>query len=432
MRVLVIGAYGLIGAACLARLHGAGHDLVAAGRSIVCARRRFPYAQWIEADFRRLADAQAWIPLLTGIEAVVNCVGVLQDSSRDRVEHVQFSGTVALFDACVRTGVNRVVHISAIGADSVGPSAFARTKAAADTYLQSLALDWLILRPALVFAPAAYGGTAMLRAIAACPGRVPVIRAEARIQVIGIDDLTETVVWALSPGAPGKVTWDVAHPQVHSLAAIVTALRGWLGFARRPVLRLPDAIGKVVAVVADAVGWLGWRSPARTTSFAQLDASVVGDPGAWMAATGIQPQSLEQLFAARPADVQERWFARLYLLKPLAVVGLAVTAIGIGFAEFTSLWKIAAGLYEISPALFSLGLLPNLIFSAIAIVAGLGLLVRASARIALITLIVLTLVHSAHYGLAFWHSGLVPIDIISVGLPVLLTTLFTLAILDER
>ena len=108
MRVLVTGAYGLIGAAILARLHREGHELLGAGRAIGEARQRFPYAQWIEADFARLTTADMWRPLLDGIEAVVNCVGVLQDSLRDDVARIQIDGTVALFDACVRAGIRRV------------------------------------------------------------------------------------------------------------------------------------------------------------------------------------------------------------------------------------------------------------------------------------------------------------------------------------
>ena len=96
----------------------------------------------------------------------------------------------------------------------------------------------------------------------------------------------------------------MAHPQVHTLAGIVTAIRGWLGFPPRRVLRLPDAFAKVVGLAGDAIGWLGWRSPARATIFAQLAAGVVGDPAPWLAATGVEPKSLDQLLAARPANVQ--------------------------------------------------------------------------------------------------------------------------------
>src|SRR5262245_32996943 len=131
MRVLVTGAYGLIGSAVLARLNREGHALVAAGRTIAEAQRRCPYAHWIEADFARLTTAEAWRPLLAGVDAVVNCVGVLQDGGGDDVQAVQVQGTCALFDACAQAGIRRVVHISAIGASAEGPTAFARTKAQA-------------------------------------------------------------------------------------------------------------------------------------------------------------------------------------------------------------------------------------------------------------------------------------------------------------
>jgi NAD(P)-dependent dehydrogenase (short-subunit alcohol dehydrogenase family) len=83
MRVLITGAYGLLGAACLGKLRLEGHELVAAGRSITEAGRRFPYARWIKADFQELTTPESWHALLLGIDAVVNCVGALQEGARD-------------------------------------------------------------------------------------------------------------------------------------------------------------------------------------------------------------------------------------------------------------------------------------------------------------------------------------------------------------
>ena len=195
MRVLLTGAYGLIGSAVLARLHRDGHELVG-GRSLEEARRRFPYAQWIGADFARLTTAAAWRPLLVGIDAVVNCVGVLQDGARDNVRAVQVEGTCALFDACAQAGIRRVVHVSAIGASADGPTAFSRTKAQADAHLAQLDLDWAILRPGLVLAPAAYGGSAMLRGLAGLPWVTPVVAST--VQVVDVDDVADTVAFAFA------------------------------------------------------------------------------------------------------------------------------------------------------------------------------------------------------------------------------------------
>ena len=426
MRVLVTGAYGLIGAACLARLYATGHDVVAAGRNIRGARRRFPFAQWAAADFTKLTDAPAWLPLLQGIDAVVNCVGILQDGLRDDVRGVQFEGTKALFDGCVRAGVQRVVHISAIGAEPHGPSEFARSKAGAEDYLRGLPLEWVILRPALVLGSAAYGGTALLRGLAAFPGIVPIVHADARIQLIGLDDLTETIVRALRPDTPARTVWDVAHPQVHRLADIVTAVRGWLGFPPRPVLALPDPLAKIVALFADALGWLGWRSPARSTSLAQLAAGVIGDPARWIAETGIAPKSLDQILAARPAVVQDRWFARLYLLKPFAILGLVFAAIApsAGMLGFFLRSHVVGVLHR--------GLAVLVGSSAISFLAGLSLLFRPAARCALYVLLALTLFHLLGLWVKPSISFLWLFNTATFWLPMLLVVLFTLGILDNR
>src|SRR5215470_9673135 len=239
MRVLVTGAYGLIGAACLARLKRDGHELTAAGRSIADASRKYPFARWVFADFDRLTEAVAWRPLLDNIDAVVNCVGVLQDGARDDTRRVHVAATCALFDACAAAGARRVIQISAIGAASDGPTEFARTKAEADAHLATLDLDWLILRPALVLSSTAFGGTAMLRGIAAMPGIVPVIGAGQRIQVVSVEDLAETVARAVRAEMPVRATWDVSHPQVHTLGEIVKAIRNWLGCPPRSAMPSP-------------------------------------------------------------------------------------------------------------------------------------------------------------------------------------------------
>ncbi|MEA2907656.1 MAG: hypothetical protein QOI12_5043 [Alphaproteobacteria bacterium] len=432
MRILITGAYGLIGSAILARLHRDGHALVGAGRALAVAGRRFPYARWVEADFARLVTAAAWRPLLAGIEAVVNCVGVLQDSARDDTRRVHVEATCALFEACAQAGIRRVVHVSAIGAARDGPTDFSRTKAEADARLSRLDLDWVILRPGLVLAPAAFGGTAMLRGLAGVPFVTPVVGAQSRIQVVAVDDVTETVALSVRPGAPATVTWELAHPHVHTLGGIVAALRAWLGFPPQPLLALPPGAGRVVSLLADALGWLGWRSPARSTALAQLTAGVVGDPAPWMAATGIKPRSLDDILAATPSGVQERWFARLYLLKPVAILALALFwsatgVIALGPAR-------AAAMAQLNQAgVHGLGADVTLIGGAVfGVVLGVLLLVRRLARPVLVVMLAAT----PFYVLAgsvlapqLWADPLGPL---TKTIPLLVATALTLAILDER
>ena len=433
MRVLVTGAYGLVGSAVLLRLHRDGHELVAAGRSIAAASRRAPFARWVEADYRRLTLAGDWLPLLEDIDAVVNCVGVLQDGARDNVRRVHVEATTAMFAACEKVGVRRVIHISAVGGDRTAPTAFARSKAEAEADLAARHLDWTILRPALVLAPVAYGGTALLRALAAVPLVTPVIAADAKLQLVSADDVAETVAHCLSPGAAVKARWDLAHPTVHTLGDVVVALRDWLGFRPRPMWRLPRGLAAAIAAFADAIGYLGWRSPARSTALRQLtEGKMVGDPAPWMEATGIGPKSLQHILLERWPGAADRWFARLYLLKPLVIVAIAlywvatgVITLGPGRAAALAHLK-AAGL---PPWLAEPVLLAGAYFDY---AIGLLLLLRPLTRFVLLLMLVVTpayLIVGSVLAPQLWLDPLGPFLKI---VPLLLATMLALAILDDR
>jgi uncharacterized protein YbjT (DUF2867 family) len=432
MRVLVTGAYGLIGGAVLARLHRDGHELTGAGRALGQARLRAPYARWIEADYDRLTLAGDWLALLTGIEAVVNCVGVLQDGARDDVRRVQVAATTALFAACERAGVRRVVHISAIGASRSAPTLFARSKAEAEDDLMGRYLDWAILRPGLVLAPAVYGGTAMLRGLAGLPLVTPLIEPDARLQVVSVDDVAETVALCLQPKAKLNVKWDVAHPQVHTLGTIVAALRGWLGFPPRRLIRVPRALGVMIAACADVLGYLGWRSPARSTALRQLAAGVIGESTPWIAATGIKPKSFDDILAQQPSSVADRWFARLYLLKPLAIAGLALFwlltgMISLGPGRAAAISHLTAAGF--SPAVAGPILVAGSFFDYLL---GIALLVRVLTRPVLLVMLAATAIYLAVGSVLAPQLWLDPLGPFLKIIPVLLATLFTLAILDER
>ena len=118
-----------------------------------------------------------------------------------------------------------------------------------------------------------------------------------------------------------KVTWELAHPQLHDLGDIVAALRRWHGFPPRPRLDADASRRASSRCLPSGPGMLGWRSPARATALAQLSAGVVGDPSPGRARPASRRKSLDAILAERPASVQDRWFARLYWLKPVAIVG---------------------------------------------------------------------------------------------------------------
>lgn len=337
MRILVTGAYGFIGSAIAARLASHGVAVRAAGRDVGFGRRRFPDWDWVGADFAAQPD---WAALLGGVDAVINCVGVLQDGGADSTSAAHVDGADRLFAACERAGVRRVIHISAIGADPAAGTDYARTKHAGDALLVQRDLDWTILRPSLVIARAAYGGTALLRGLAGIPFVTPLIDSPGVFQPIHIDDLCAIVLALLKPGAPVRTIIECAGPERATLGDLLAVQRRWLGFGETRLWRAPRALADAAFALGDAVGVLGVRTPLRSTSRRQMAFNVAGDPDDAPRQLGVSPRAYSAALAADPAGAPERWHARLYFAKALAEFLLA------GFWIVTGIVCLTAGRAE--------------------------------------------------------------------------------------
>jgi uncharacterized protein YbjT (DUF2867 family) len=381
MRVLVIGAYGFIGSAIISALLEAGHRVGGLGRSVEAARRRFPEVEWIARDLRRLLRPEDWMPCLAGYDAVVNAAGVLQDGAHDDVGLVQSAAMHALFAACEKSGPNRLVQISAVGADGRASTLFMRSKAEADAALAGLRLDWVILRPGVVIGSQAYGGTALLRGLAALPLVIPVAVPDAAVQTVDLAEVAEAVVLALEGRIPARRSYDLVEDEPHRLADVVLALRAWLGLAPAPVVGVPPMAARAVCRVGDLLGRLGWRPPLRTTALLALEASVTGDPTAWKAVAGRPLRPLDATLRHLPASVQERWFARLWLLKPVTIAALSAFWLVSGLIGLARIDAAASVLSDTGVSLaasYAVVLLGALIDIAL----GIAILVRSTSQAA--------------------------------------------------
>jgi uncharacterized protein YbjT (DUF2867 family) len=429
VRILLIGASGLIGSALAARLQRDGHEVTGVGRSGGAAVRRLPLDSWIMVDLRAMVTAGAWLPHLAGVEAVVNAAGVLQDNFRDSTAKVHRDAPSALWKACGQAGVRRIVQISAIGVDRGGTSAFSRSKAEGDRALEASGLDWVILRPSVVLGRAAYGGSALLRGLAALPLR-PRTRGAGPLDIVQLDDVAETVARLVRPDAPSRMALDLAGPERLAFDDVVAAYRAWFGWRPARLVSMPGWVEGLAWRAGDLVARLGWRPPIRTTARIELARGATGDSRAWIAATGIRPQSLGEALAAAPASVQERWFALLYPLKPLAILVLAsfwlvsgIVSLGPGLAFAENEMRRVGGALSVPLTLAG---------SAADILIGAAILYRPSARPGLraaLLLSLLYLVAGTFLAPDLWRDPLGPLLKIA---PIMVLNLFCLAILDER
>jgi uncharacterized protein YbjT (DUF2867 family) len=323
MRILVLGGYGLIGAALTRRLIADGHDVTGLGRKASIGARLIPAADWITADLAQMRTAEEWLPLLSGFDAVVNASGALQTGGRDNVTAVQSTAILALIDACETANLRRFIQISATMATIEADTDFMRSKGEADARLKASKLDWTIFKPGLVIAPGAYGGTALLRMLAALPGFGLMAFGDRRIQSISVTDIAEAVSIAIRSRRLNGVEADLVEAGDHALTDIVVAIRKWLGWPDYAfILNLPRWMTSVTVVLADLAGLLGWRSPLRRNAVKVLDDGISGHAADTNTVLGRPALSLDESLAAMPTTIADRWHAQLSLAFPIVLAGL--------------------------------------------------------------------------------------------------------------
>lgn len=244
MRVLILGGNGFVGAAVARSLAARGFSIVALARDTKVASRRYPDFGWVQADIASLSRPEDWRFLLSGIDAVVNCAGALQDGPRDNVAALQYVAMKALYQAAAPS-LRMFVQISARTDGVASENPFLASKRQADAALEASGLPFVILRPAVIVGRAAYGGSALLRALAAFPLVTPLVLGQSPMQFVSLDDVAETVFDALSGNIPIGSDLDLAAPQTLSLAHAVAIHRRWLGLTPTRTLDLPGVFARL-------------------------------------------------------------------------------------------------------------------------------------------------------------------------------------------
>lgn len=426
MRVLVLGGYGLIGSAVVRECLARGWAVTGAGRNPDRGRRAIPASDWVTADLARLTRAEDWTGLLDGVDTVINCAGALQDGGGDDLQAVHHTGIAALLAACEAAGVARFVQISAPGADPDAETAFMRTKAAGDAWVRRSALHWAILKPGLVIAPQTWGGSALLRGLAALPFAIPLTHTDARAQTVSLFDLAREAADCAAGLRPSGFVADLVVEDAHTLADIVIAFRDWLGFRRVPILPLPGWMADLAGFAGDLAARFGWKTPLRSTAMRTMGAGVTGDASAWIAVRGAPASTLTQTLGGFDADIQARRFARTYFLHPLLITGLSLFWIVSGVVAIFQR-DAAAAILTAEGVATRTALTLTLGGAALDIALGIGILVRRTSSPALMGTIALTLAYAASATVITPQLWADPMGTLVKMLPVVLAALAALS-----
>jgi hypothetical protein len=179
------------------------------------------------------------------------------------------------------------------------------------------------------------------------------------------------------------------------------------------------------------VSLLGWRPPVRSTAQLEIARGAVGDIEQ-MQRLQIHPKSLSAFLAAEPASVQERWFARIYLLKPIAFVIFCLFWISTAFVSLGPGWDYGIGLMREGGVEGSAAALTVIAGALADLAIGLAIAYRPTSRYGLYAAIAISFAYAIIGTILVPRLWADPLGPMLKIWPIIVMHLVALAILEDR
>ncbi len=307
--VTIYGGSGFVGRYIARRMAKAGWRVRVAVRRPNEAIFVKPYGVvgQVEPVFCNIRDDASVASVMAGADAVVNCVGTFDSRGKNNFGAIQTEGAARIARLAAAQGVASMVHISAIGADSEGPSEYARSKAGGEQAVLEHMPNAVILRPSVVFGPEDMFFN-RFAAMTRLGPVLPVVGAATKFQPVYVDDIAKAAEQALTKGAASGV-YELGGPDVKSFRALMQDMLGVIR-RRRMIVNIPFWAARIMAFGFDMVSLLsGGLIPAQITPdqvrSLRVDNTVAPDARGF-ADLGITPTAMsavlpEYLWCYRPS-----------------------------------------------------------------------------------------------------------------------------------
>ena len=248
--VTIYGGSGFVGRYIARRMAQSGWRVRVAVRHPNDAMFVKPYGVvgQVEPVFCNIRDDASVAQVMTGADAVVNCVGILAEAGANRFDAVQAEGAARIARLAAENGVARMVHVSAIGADEHSESAYSRTNALGEKSVLDSFPNAVILRPSIIFGAEdqffnRFGSMARNSPF------LPVVGAATKFQPEYVDDVVQAAAMGITGDAEPGV-YELGGPEVASFRALMEKLLGVIR-RRRLLISVPFWAARIMAFSFD-------------------------------------------------------------------------------------------------------------------------------------------------------------------------------------
>ena len=250
--ILLIGGNGFVGRTLAAQLQSAGYSVLiptghlAAGREL----RLLPKVYLEDADIHEFDQLQDLCSRVSSSGAVINLVGVLHDKPAQpygkifQAAHVDLPKNI--ITAMQMHGLKRYLHMSALGANSNGPSMYQRSKGDGEAAVKASGLDWTIFRPSVIFGAQDQFINLFAKLTKLFPV-MPLANYGAQFQPVSVDDVATAFVGALKMPMTIHQTYDLVGPTIFTMKEIVELAKRKVG-ASCAIIPVPAFVGYLQAL----------------------------------------------------------------------------------------------------------------------------------------------------------------------------------------
>jgi uncharacterized protein YbjT (DUF2867 family) len=287
--VTVFGGTGFLGRRIARHLHDTGFVIRIASRHPDRAASIFPDAgSRMESVRSDINDDGSVIAAVTGVFTVVNAVSLYVERGRDTFRSVHVGAAERVARLAHKSGAERFLHISGIGADPSSASPYIRSRGEGEAAVLGAFPSATLLRPAVMFGP----GDAFLTPLLRMLGRLPVFpmfgNGNTRVQPAYVEDVGEATARVLQAQGPHQI-YELAGPRIYTYRALLRALA--LAVGNRPLLLpFPFALWRTIGYIAESLP----NPPITRNQVELMESDSVARPGApGFDALQIVPKTLE-------------------------------------------------------------------------------------------------------------------------------------------